>query len=75
MATTTTEVIHDQHTERLTVKGIKGDIDKQYLDRLRPTPKDAPLSELKKRLDEDGYLFIKKLIPREDVLRVRRAYV
>ncbi|MDI1489164.1 MAG: hypothetical protein OHK93_008442 [Ramalina farinacea] len=72
--TTTTEIIHGQHQKRLTVKGIKGDIDDQHIGRLRPTPKDAPLSELKQQLDEDGYLFIKNLIPRDDVLHVRQKY-
>ena len=39
---------------------------------LRPTAKDAPLSEIRKRLQEDGYVFMKGLIPREDVMRTRQ---
>ena len=41
---------------------------------LRPTAKGTPLSEMRRRLDEDGYLFVKKLIPRADVLKVRKQY-
>lgn len=39
---------------------------------LRPTPKDTPVEEMRKRLEEDGYLFVKRLIPRNDVLKVRK---
>ena len=59
----------------LSVKGIKGTIEDQHMARLRLTPKDTPLPELKQRLNEDGYLFVKNFIPREDVLHIRRRYV
>ena len=39
--------------------------------RLRPTPVDTPLDEMMKRFRSDGYLFVKGLIPREEVLDVR----
>ena len=73
MATTTNVVI--QQPEELSVKGIKGDIQDQHLGRLRPTSKDTPLTEMKQKLSDDGYLFIKNLIPREDVFHVRKRYV
>ena len=41
---------------------------------LRPSELSLPLEELRKRYDEDGYLFVKGLIPREDVLEARRKY-
>jgi phytanoyl-CoA hydroxylase len=71
---TTTKVLHEQPAS-ISVKGIKGCIDEQHIGRLRPTPKETPIPELKRRLSEDGYLFVKNLIPREDVLHVRRRCV
>ena len=71
---TTTEVLLEQ-PKKLSVKGIKGTIEDQHMGRLRSTPKDTPIAELKSRLNEDGYLFIKNLIPREAVLQVRRRCV
>ncbi|KAM0715250.1 hypothetical protein Q7P37_008748 [Cladosporium fusiforme] len=41
---------------------------------MQPTPKDAPLEEMRRKLKETGYVFVKNLIPREDVLRVRESY-
>ena len=42
---------------------------------MRPTAKDTPISEIRKRFAEDGYVFVKNLLPRKDVLKVRKAYV
>lgn len=41
---------------------------------LRPSEPSLPLEELRKRYDEDGYLFLKGVLPREDVLEVRKQY-
>jgi phytanoyl-CoA hydroxylase len=41
---------------------------------LKETTVDTPLDEMRKRFDDDGYLYIKHLIPREDVLDVRQKY-
>jgi hypothetical protein len=38
---------------------------------LRETTKDTPLAEMRRRYDEDGYILIKRLIPREAVLSMR----
>ncbi|KAL4889688.1 hypothetical protein BDV59DRAFT_210112 [Aspergillus ambiguus] len=51
-----------------------GRIDLQHLGRLRPSPSSLPLEEMRRRLQEDGYLFVKGLIPREDVLDARENY-
>jgi phytanoyl-CoA hydroxylase len=48
-----------------------GKVAQEHLDWLKPTLKDTPISEMRRRLKEDGYLFLKNLIPREDVLKVR----
>lgn len=52
----------------------QGVIKEEHIQRLRPTPKDTPISEIRRRLKEDGYIFMKGLIPREDVLNVRKQY-
>lgn len=41
---------------------------------LRPSDPNMPIDELRKRYDEDGYLFLKQLLPREDVLKARERY-
>ncbi|OQE31346.1 hypothetical protein PENSTE_c001G09014 [Penicillium steckii] len=41
---------------------------------LRPSDPSLPLEELRKRYEEDGYLFLKQILPREDVLEARNAY-
>jgi phytanoyl-CoA hydroxylase len=50
----------------------QGIIEDDHIGWLRPTAKDAPPSEIRKRLQEDGYVFVKGLIPREDVMRTRK---
>ncbi|UNI13563.1 Phytanoyl-CoA dioxygenase [Purpureocillium takamizusanense] len=52
----------------------QGKIASQHLGWLRPTARDTPLEEMRERLRQDGYLFVKNLIPRKDVLRVRKDY-
>lgn len=41
---------------------------------LRPSDPSLPLEELRKRYEEDGYLFLKQILPRQDVLEARNAY-
>ncbi|KAJ9273126.1 hypothetical protein DTO212C5_711 [Paecilomyces variotii] len=42
---------------------------------LRPSnPNTMPIDELRNRYNKDGYLFLKQLLPREDVLRARERY-
>ncbi|KAK4539808.1 hypothetical protein LTR36_010342 [Oleoguttula mirabilis] len=50
-----------------------------YLDRtsvgwMKETPIDTPLEEMRRRFDEDGYIFVKGVMPREDVYDVRQSY-
>jgi hypothetical protein len=49
-------------------------IPKAQLGWLRPTSRATPISEMKARLEEDGYVFVKGVIPREDVLKMREQY-
>lgn len=39
-----------------------------------PTPRDTPIEEMRKRFERDGYVWIKSVIPREDVLDMREQY-
>ncbi|KAI1878145.1 uncharacterized protein JN550_000327 [Neoarthrinium moseri] len=41
---------------------------------LRPSSPDEPLEVLRDRYHNDGYLFLKGLIPRNDVIKAREAY-
>ncbi|KIX03554.1 uncharacterized protein Z518_07107 [Rhinocladiella mackenziei CBS 650.93] len=45
----------------------------QYTD-LRSTTLDTPIEEARRRYEEDGYLFVKGLLPRADVLKAREEY-
>lgn len=45
----------------------------QYGD-LKQTSLDTPIEQARLRFKEDGYLFVKGLIPRQDVLKVREEY-
>lgn len=50
-----------------------------YLDQasvgwMKETSIDTPLAEMRERFDSDGYIFLKGVMPREDVYDVRQAY-
>lgn len=42
---------------------------------MSPTPADTPIEEMRRRFRENGYLYVKGILPREDVLDVREQYV
>ncbi|KAG8416816.1 hypothetical protein J3459_013604 [Metarhizium acridum] len=62
------------HELPIPVGSNEGKVAQENLGWLRPTSKDTSIPEMRKRLKEDGYLFVKSLIPREDVLKVRSEY-
>lgn len=51
-----------------------GPLDADQVGYLKPTALDTPLEEIRRRYQEDGYVFLKGLIPREDVLKARSEY-
>lgn len=59
-------------TERLSV--ADGHLTGENSSYLRPSDPKLPIEELRKRYNEDGYLFLKQLLPREDVLSARQKY-
>ena len=74
MAATTASTTESVLRTQLAPSGIganQGIIEDGHVGWLRPTAKDTPLSEIRKRFEEDGYVFVKGLIPREDVMKVR----
>lgn len=46
----------------------------EQVGRLRPSDPNLPIEELRERLEKDNYLFLKGLLPRDDVLRAREGY-
>lgn len=52
-----------------------GRVSTDHIGLLRPTPASLPMEEMRQRLKQDGYLFVKGLIPREDVLGAREKCV
>ncbi|EXJ55643.1 hypothetical protein A1O7_08572 [Cladophialophora yegresii CBS 114405] len=56
------------------LRAIQGSIPQPMLGWLRETPADTPLEEIRRRLFEDEYVFVKGLLPRDDVLRTREHY-
>ncbi len=80
MAAVLNPVVHgqlgqDSHHNIVSVGSNEGKVATQHLGWMRPTAKDTPLEEMRRRLREDGYLLLKHLIPRQDVLDVRKQYV
>ena len=64
-----------EEPSKLSIKGIHGTINHNQIARLQAISKDTPLSEMRSRFDSDGYLFVKNLLPRENVLKVRQQCV
>lgn len=58
---------HDLHVN-------DGQLPERQIAALRPTTMDTPIEEVRRRYKEDGYVFMKGLIPREDVLKAREQY-
>lgn len=51
-----------------------GPLDPAGIARLQPSDPTLPLEELRKRFNENGYLYLKGILPRTDVLKAREAY-
>lgn len=51
-----------------------GPLPKEHIGLLEPVTLDTPVEEMRRRYKEDGYLLVKKVLPREDVLQVRKKY-
>ena len=51
-----------------------GLLNQEQVGSLRPSLPSEPVEDLRQRYQDDGYLFLKGLLPREDVLKAREAY-
>ncbi|TVY47530.1 hypothetical protein LOCC1_G003702 [Lachnellula occidentalis] len=51
-----------------------GQLKPQNVDYLKPTTLDTPVEEIRRRYKEDGYVYMKGVLPREDILKVREEY-
>lgn len=52
-----------------------GTLEASQVGPLRPTdPNTTDIAEIRRRLHEDGYVFLKSLLPRDDVLKTRGQY-
>lgn len=51
-----------------------GPLDDSQIGYLRATTLDTPLEEVRRRLQDDGYVLIRGLLPRSDVLQAREKY-
>ncbi|KAL8955832.1 MAG: hypothetical protein Q9183_006511 [Haloplaca sp. 2 TL-2023] len=59
----------------LRLRSNRGDyVDASSTGWMRPTPVDTPLEEMRRRYQEDGYIWVKNVIPREDVYDMREHY-
>lgn len=41
---------------------------------MRPTSRNTPLKEIRRRYSEDGYVWVKNLLPQQDVYDMREQY-
>ena len=53
------------------VRSNTGSIDDELVGWMRVTTRDTPIDEVRRRLRRDGYVFVKNVIPREEVLKMR----
>lgn len=49
-------------------------LDESSVGRMKQTPIDTPMEEMRRRFEEDGYIWVKNVMPREDVNDMREAY-
>ena len=52
----------------------KGNVTRDRLGWLKPTPADTSIPEIRRLLEQDGYVWVKNLLPRADVLKMREDF-
>ena len=53
------------------IRSNTGNIEDDLVGWMTETPRDTPIDEVRSRLRRDGYVFMKNLIPREIILKMR----
>lgn len=71
-ALTSEQDVPSLHGEKLYVND--GLLAPDQVAQLRKSSPDLPIDEIRRRYNEDGYIFLKGLLPREDVLKAREEY-
>ncbi|KAI7081884.1 hypothetical protein KC356_g8800 [Hortaea werneckii] len=49
-------------------------LDQSSVGRMKETSIETPMEEMRRRFEQDGYLFVRNVMPRQDVFDVRQAY-
>ncbi len=65
-------MFRDMNTLELHSSG--GPIDSDSIGCLKPTSKDTPLEQMREQYARDGYLWVKDVLPKEDVWKMRETY-
>lgn len=66
------ETFRDMETLELHSSG--GAIDPDSVGWLEPTSKDTPTEKMREQYNRDGYLWVKGVLPKEDVWEMRKTY-
>jgi phytanoyl-CoA hydroxylase len=51
----------------LKLRSSRGIIEPHFLGKLQPTSTDTPMEEIRRRYEQDGYVWLKRLLPPFDV--------
>ena len=69
------EISFSEQNELPKLRSNYGDhVDQTYVGWMRPTPASTPLEEMRHRYETDGYVLVKGLMPRDDILDMREHY-
>ena len=60
--------------EPLKLRSFGGIIEPHFLGELQPTSTDAPMEEIRRRYEQDGHVWLKRLLPPFDVWNARKDY-
>ena len=68
--------LHNEDSQGLPdrLRANRGTVSQPQLGWLRPTPADTPIPQIRQRLEEDGYVWVKGILPRQDVLAMREHF-
>jgi hypothetical protein len=58
----------------MNIKSSNSAIDASYIGSLKPKTLDVPIEEMRAKYNAEGYLWIKGLLPPQDVIDARRQY-
>lgn len=68
------ELVYEPHQLPKLRSNYGNYLDNDSVGWMKETPIETSLEEMRRRFEEDGYIFVKNVMPREDVLDMRQAY-